>query len=343
MTSDYQEPITTSPDPRDGHVHIVEDLTPEGAGQTEPAAGDESESHAHNIVDFKVEPMEAEDGSYTSKHPGELPKPEMAAALKDQKFTGEKNKDGTFNIRNVPIFADHKVPGTKQHVGSKWLNAAVKKNQQRFAEDGFKAPLHIQHHGKGSKPEPAGFFMPTGVKAARFEGKDRDVIFADLLEIPKDKFEQIRKGLLPFRSVEILDLDSPEISSLALLDTEVPFFRFKPLKVNTVKKANRLVASAQPAIAYRLSRTGRALLFNFGAYTMADEIKKSDEVLAEHDDENVEETPTDDMAGMMKALIESTKANPEMLKPSLRSPALKNRSKRKSLDRLSQRMRLRSS
>jgi hypothetical protein len=54
---------------------------------------------------------------------------------------------------------------------------------------------------------------------------------ADLENIPREVFARMKEGRLPYRSVEILDVNKTNIDSLALLSTRVPYFRFKPLVV----------------------------------------------------------------------------------------------------------------
>lgn len=293
----YVEAQTTSADPRDGHVHGIASLDDDGNGKTSEASGSESEAHSHDIEGFRIQPMIAEDESYTSEHPGKLEPAGEVMKLKDQQFIAEKLRNGKFNIRNVPIFADHRVPGTKTLIGRKWLQAAVARVQKRHTQDGYEAPLHILHNGEdGPKPIHAGWFLPTKVGRAKFEGKMRDVVFADLMDIHANVFKEIKNGKLPYRSVEVLDVDKPEINNLSLLDTETPFFRFAPLKIKSVHKAKKF-ADAGPAVAYRAGfgrSKSKAYLFHFGATTMTENDIKA----AEHEED--EEGDKEEKSGASK-------------------------------------------
>lgn len=68
----------TTPDPRDGHVHVVLKIDEEGNGKTEPAAGTKSAPHSHDVEKNQVIPRKAEDGSYISEHPGGIKKSDMS-------------------------------------------------------------------------------------------------------------------------------------------------------------------------------------------------------------------------------------------------------------------------
>lgn len=177
----------------------------------------------------------------------------------------------TFTILDVPIMAE--VPeGEKanlRHVGRKWMQLAVDKATKRMAEDGYKAPLHIDHHGDG-KTEAAGFIIPHSVRQMSYEGDPVWAIFADL-EVKAEVFDEIQKESLPYRSVEIFDWGKPEINSLALLSDEVPYFRFDILRLGEeVEPITNF--STGPVMASRSFALGSAVLFNFKkGSTMANE------------------------------------------------------------------------
>lgn len=187
-------------------------------------------------------------------------------------YVAKQNEDGTWNIFDVPIFAEHTVPRTKERkkITAEWLQAAVDRAQKRLREDRYLAPLHVHHHGltmfgTSRAPERAGFVLPKAVRKMKYEGREVNVLFADLLRIPGNVYERIRNGELPYRSVEIADINEPEISSLALLENEVPFFRFPLLTVKQVgpSKAEKFGQDAVPAFAYRAAEPGAAVLFKF--------------------------------------------------------------------------------
>lgn len=180
-------------------------------------------------------------------------KPRVSYAVKGG-FTAEQDPaTGKWTILDVPIFAEHKVPGTEFYIGEKWLKAAVQKAQARFNENGWLNNLHIGHHGFGEKPVAAGKFMPTRVGRMVFEGKPRFVLFADLTRIPDEIFQKIKDEELTGRSVEIARVGDRELSSLALLSTETPFFRLPPLTIKNEIAASQQtykVKNQAPVLAY---------------------------------------------------------------------------------------------
>jgi hypothetical protein len=99
-------------------------------------------------------------------------------------------------------------------------------------------------------------------------GNPIPTIFADLVGVKQEVYDRIRGGELPYRSVEILDTSRAEIDSLALLDDEVPFFRFPLLRVG---KETPLKKTNTPVLAYQASGGRAAVLFNFGAPSMIEQ------------------------------------------------------------------------
>lgn len=192
------------------------------------------------------------------------------ASLKDGKipggnYTATQNTDGTWNLHAVPIFAEFGKGErkNKKAVGKKFMETAIAKARERLSE-GYLAPLHINHHDDGQKVFRAGFFMPTHVGTVTMEGEEKDTLFADLRNIPTKIFNMIEQGMLPYRSVEIMDFSKPEISSLALLDDEVPFFRLPMTTVGKkFEKETTRMSKEEPALAMCASESGGLILFRF--------------------------------------------------------------------------------
>jgi len=178
-----------------------------------------------------------------------------------------QNKDGTFTIYDVPVMATlaELEKQNKKPIGRPWLMAAVHKAEERFAQDGYLAPLHVDHHGEG-RTEPAGFVFPRSVKEFSYEGKKTWAIFADL-QVTPDILERIKANTLPYRSVEIHNWDEPEISSLAMLQDSVPYFRFGVLKLGErlgqEQGDTQTFSQPGPAMAARAYALGSAVLFSF--------------------------------------------------------------------------------
>ncbi len=224
-------------------------------------------------------------------------KEEKQTGIPGGKFTASQNEDGTWNIGNVPIFAQHKVKfgDEEKEVGKDWLFAAKAKEDSRVTNDNYMPPLHIHHHGVRETTR-AGFFRSKSVAQAKYQGKLLWMTFADLVQVPPDVYEKIKAGALPYRSVEIHSLDEPEINSLALLDDEVPFFRLSLLTIGreipaeglNVGKAIRTTMSDQPVplFAYRAIGTGSNVLMNLDGkhlrrQDMADETEEEKKKKAE--------------------------------------------------------------
>tara|TARA_Y100000310_G_scaffold334113_1_gene413081 strand:- start:6852 stop:8393 length:1542 start_codon:yes stop_codon:yes gene_type:complete len=189
-------------------------------------------------------------------------------------YSFQKNDDGSYTIFDVPIMAE--VPkgekGNARRIGPKWMKLAVRKANQRWEEDGYKAPLHVDHHGGKKNTEAAGFLLPKKVARMKYQGNSVWAIFADL-QVRGDSFEGVRKNHFPYRSVEIFSWEKPEVNSLALLSDEVPYFRFDILRLGEEKKPVKKFGNREPVVACREFANGSAILFSFGGGQMATEEK----------------------------------------------------------------------
>lgn len=169
-------------------------------------------------------------------------------------FTGgnyhwSRNSDGSFNIFDVPVFAKHVrklgmklvagkdgTPKVEEHVinvDEPWLNRAITINRTRFEQGKYMGSLHVRHHpskdGEVDRTESAGKFLLKYVRPMMYDGETVPVLYADFVQIPAAIFERIKAGLLPYRSIESLPPKFEEIDSIALLDTETPWFRLPML------------------------------------------------------------------------------------------------------------------
>ncbi len=189
------------------------------------------------------------------------------------KYTAIDNGDGTFDIKDVPVFGE--VPAgakrNKKDIGKDWQIAAVAKNKARAAE-GYLPPVHIYHSDEiAVKPAHAGKLRLNEVRLITYQGKQIWATFGDLVAIPSNVFEsKILPGFMPYRSVEVHDWDKEEIDSLALMDTDVPFFRLEMLTIGAVVKKGegeyfRRQEGHTPAFAWKTSsEKAMAVFFKFG-------------------------------------------------------------------------------
>lgn len=162
-------------------------------------------------------------------------------------YTASDNGDGTYNLHDVPIFAEL-AKGQKRNptdIDREWMESAVKRHKALSGEK-YMAPVHVKHHDLGANTERAGFLLPKEVRLIQYGGKPTAALFADLLRIPAAIFNRIQKGELPYRSVEVGDWTKPEIASLALLDDEAPFFKFELLTVGRLIAAPKVGVDETP-------------------------------------------------------------------------------------------------
>lgn len=138
-----------------------------------------------------------------------------------------RNSQGHLVVHGVPIFMD--CQRDEMVFNRAWVEQAVATARQA-ADDGYYPPLHVRHHGFGEDVRPAGFFEITHSEEITFRGKRRLAIIADLTVTAPDVEWDILETRLPYRSVEIMRADRPNIDSLALLDHEAPYLELPMLK-----------------------------------------------------------------------------------------------------------------
>jgi len=134
-----------------------------------------------------------------------------------------KQPNGCFTILGVPIFKEHtrEMDGDDFVVTAEHLNE-IAMNQQSESADGYYPRIHVGHHSGGvENREGFGFGDAFYV--------ENGVLYADLVEIPEDKFARIEN--YPYRSVEY-DPKENRIGSIALLESCEPWFRFPCLRLS---------------------------------------------------------------------------------------------------------------
>lgn len=219
---------------------------------------------------------------------------------------------------NVPVFSivPKGVKGAPKDIEEADLHGAVKLHQRAYQEDQAVLRLNVLHNFGIHKATGVGFFLPKDVRQFRMRGKVHPVVFADLLAVQDQWFQEMDAGELPYCSVEIRAWDPLEFAVLSLLDTEPPFFNGFP-NINIGDRQEALVTSQDitqfksdqqaPAVAAFVSGAGARFLFRFEqGGDMPDEEKKKD-------DENEEAQLSDeeggtDLAAAVKAIEEQMKA-----------------------------------
>ena len=156
----------------------------------------------------------------------------MVGLLNNLGYKAVKKENGDLVIFDVPIFCTCERDGIV--FDEKWLIEAF--NKAKLSErEGYLPPLHIQHHDLGAKVRASGFFRLSSLGVITLKGKRRTAIFADLIITDLETQRLILERRLPYRSIEIFDVNEPSIDGLALLDHEAPFLELPMLMVSEVK------------------------------------------------------------------------------------------------------------
>ncbi len=149
-------------------------------------------------------------------------------------YRAKKLPNGNYAVFGLPIFSETK----RFNRGSKkidifdeaWLTQAVAaaKRRQDDPNGSYLPPAHVNHtDAKGKTTQQfAGYIANQTVKKHRLEGADKATIFADVIEMPPAIYREFEKMRLGYRSVEINNPAKREISSVALLPAEVPYFKY---------------------------------------------------------------------------------------------------------------------
>jgi len=122
-------------------------------------------------------------------------------------FEIKREKDGSYTIRDVPIFKTHSDRGFE--CNEEWMRDAIR-NHQKFKEMGYRPMIIIGHNQKGTEKKAVGF-----LDNLRFDPQS-GILHADLVKLPEALVNEIKQNAWPNRSVEILP-KSRRILALALL------------------------------------------------------------------------------------------------------------------------------
>lgn len=146
-------------------------------------------------------------------------------------YDATREADGTLVVHDVPIFLECERNGIE--FDAAWIERALERAKLAEA-DGYFPPLHVRHHELSDDVRPAGFFRIKRAERVTFKGTVKLAIFADLVLTDPSAREEVLSKRLPYRSVEIYDVDNPGIDSLALLDHEAPYLELPMLAVATI-------------------------------------------------------------------------------------------------------------
>jgi hypothetical protein len=147
-------------------------------------------------------------------------------------YKAEQADDGTWTIYNVPVFSVHVDERESEPVEFTEQDLVRRFNKMKLRnKEGYLAPLHIDHHGQRADVKGAGYWRVRSIEPFTEGGVTKPTLFVDFVGVREEVYQRIRKGELQYRSVEILDINDDEIDSIALLDDEVPYFRYPLLKI----------------------------------------------------------------------------------------------------------------
>lgn len=182
-------------------------------------------------------------------------------------FEMVKNADGTWTVKDVPIFAKCRRFGVD--FDDEWLNRALV-SALASQGGGHAFPVH-KHHSKsqgetGPEKEPVGMFFVTRRAPIAVRGRSVPGVIADIVVTNPSAAEEIRQNRLPWRSVELPPDGSARFLSLALLDREPPFHE---MAMTTVRDAAAdsnaapvaFATNSRAEITYPLDRGGPVLAF----------------------------------------------------------------------------------
>lgn len=160
--------------------------------------------------------------------------------MKVKGYQATRDADGVLTVHRVPIFVECERGDVC--FDRKWIDEAVK--AAKIAErDGYFPPLHVRHHEMGTElndsVRPAGHFRVLGAKELSFKGDRLLAVFADLVITDPLATEDVLRRRLPYRSVEIFNVEKPKLDSLALLDHEAPYLELPMLFVSDVDEPAR--------------------------------------------------------------------------------------------------------
>lgn len=213
------------------------------------------------------------------------------------------NADGSFMLRGMRVFStvDAGENGNKTEVTREWLDQAMARAQRRLLSDGYAAPVHLNHSSTGRKIG-AGSFVPVAIEEIEYMGVKRPTVLVNA-RVPAWVADKVRKGEMPFRSVEIPSDGTPDLASLALMDDTVPFFRYgnltgvvePELEAAGTMTVTSFAAASRPMIAFSDNGKKRTALYEAKDEQYEDGEAEDEEGDSERDDEQGddegEETP----------------------------------------------------
>jgi hypothetical protein len=183
--------------------------------------------------------------------------------------TARRNNDGTWDILDVPVFASNRL--RKVHVTKEWQEKAIRLAQARAEHVGHLLPLHEFHSGSAVPTRHLGFFRPKTLgklktverdEKGELVFRDEDSTIADFVSVPDADYQRIKRGELPYVSVEA-DLAAGELHGCAMLP-HAPAVKFPPVQITHEEPATTCVR-------YESTTAGVRTTLRFAALNETDE------------------------------------------------------------------------
>lgn len=193
-------------------------------------------------------------------------------------YVAEQAPDGTWSIRDVPLFGEHVYewtdPRTKQPqrfpVDRAWLEKCVENHRRRYESNGYLPPGHLGHHPDDSprvELPNLGLVHPKAVREGKIDGETKALIYGDLTGIPADRYEAIRDGKVPYLSVEAI-LAKGLIRSCAYLTSNAPYFPFPPIRIAAEKRSRKNPLTApEEVLAFSVTGIGARAITRLASMT----------------------------------------------------------------------------
>ncbi len=129
----------------------------------------------------------------------------------------KKNDDGTYTFFKVDIF---KLGYFRSfNYDEDWFNRVKFNHEHNRDKNQYLPALFVGHSGWVEKPA-SGFIDNLQLEDS--------VIFADLVNIPEEEFNQIQSKRYPNRSIEVFD-ERAELAGVALLGSSIPYHKMPQL------------------------------------------------------------------------------------------------------------------
>ena len=165
--------------------------------------------------------------------------------------------DTALVVHGVEIFCtcfreppDHPDVTFDGNFDDRWIRSAVKHAKQAEGDRYF-PPLFIRHHDMAAEMNDAvraaGYFKILGTRPISFKGKRVSAVVADLVFTDPGAQSEALAGRVPYRSVEIFNVDKPAFDGLALLDHEPPFLELPMMVISEVNDQRSTGAKTAPA------------------------------------------------------------------------------------------------